>query len=439
MPEQMKCPPPNFVDPEDDHDLINQFPNLIVRPEDPEEQRRFEDRISVIKGESIRFWELLRYLTRQRSRCKGPWDDEESRDAALKIATRDALHEYYADTYRLSADNIERDASFFADSVNAARETMSFLLDEYFPLRLRKGLEMDSRVAGAHDPYALIRQCAGGGSDIIARIRRFEARRQLTLAQIEFELRVDHGDPQKLDDDMAWFAQKCDQVFFLPNRSEQVVIVADLDPANAYRVKEFKVIPRSDPESRVIPTPERVVLPLDVRYFRANGRTFRVYFEARIKQRVTLKLIAKRNRHHESLTDLPGAKFVFFDEETELMAGINQLRRVLVRAPGSVSGEASNTSRAGALDPTNAYSSQEYRARKFDVRLRNRVFELQFMYLPIWVNEMVSHGRDNHQLYRISKYLDRVLPVLLPKKLYGIDWRDPGIRQELWDLQIAKI
>jgi len=439
MPEQMKCPPPNFVDPEDDQELINQFPNLIVRPDDEEEQARFEDRYSVIKGESVRFRELLRHLTRRRSACRGPWDDEESRDAALKIATRDAMHEYYADTYRLSTDNVERDAAYFADSINAARETMSYLLDEYFPLHMRKGLEMDSRVAGAHDPYTLIRQCAGGGSDIMARIRRFEARRQLTLAQMEFELRVDHGDPKKLDEDIAWFTQKCDQVFFIPNRSEQVVIVADLDPANAYRVKGFKVIPRSDPESRVVPTLERAVLPIDVRYFSANGKIYRVYFEARSKPHVTLKLIAKRQRHHETLTDLPGAKFVFFEEDTELMAGIDKLRRVLVRAPGSVSGEASNTSRAGAVDPTNTYSSHEYRARKFDVRLRNRIFEMQFMYLPIWVNEMVSHGRDNHQLYRISKYLDRVLPVLLPTKRYGIDWRSPEIRQELWNLQIAKI
>jgi hypothetical protein len=110
-----------------------------------------------------------------------------------------------------------------------------------------------------------------------------------------------------------------------------------------------------------------------------------------------------------------------------------------VRAPGSVSGEASNASRAGVLDPSNAYSSQEYRARKFDVRLRNRIFELQFMYLPMWVNEMVAHGRDNHPLYKLFQYQHRLFPDMFPTELYGLDWRDPALRQVLRNLQIAKI
>ncbi|MCI0479166.1 hypothetical protein L0Y59_01340 [Candidatus Uhrbacteria bacterium] len=436
----MKCPKPHLVDPRDDDELVNQFPNLIVRPEDPAERRRFEDRFSVIKGESIRFRELLIHLLRHRARLRsGDREDDMASEAALKEAVRDALHAYYADTYRLSTEHAARDAVFFADALNAARETVAFLLEEYFPLRLRKGLELDSRVAGEHDPLALLLLCAEGGSDVLTRIRRFEAQRQLTLAQMEFELRVDHGDPQKLDDDLAWLARLCDRRFFLPDRSEQAVVVADLDPCNANRVKDFRLVSRSDEASRVVPTPERVVLPLDLRYIRVNGSAVPVYFEARVKRHVTLKLISKRRRHHESLTDVTGAKFVFFEEDTDLMAGIDQIRRILVRAPGSVSGEASNARRAGVLDPSNIHSSKQYRAWKFDVRLRNRIFELQFMYLPFFVNEMVAHGRDNHQLYKLGSYLDRVFPVLFPTELYGLDWRDEAFRQELWNFQIAKI
>ncbi|MBU2613524.1 hypothetical protein KJ925_03665 [Patescibacteria group bacterium] len=430
----MDVPPPGFLDPNDDSELINQFPNLIDLPDDLERRSYLENRYSVIRGESVRFRSLWRHLHLVRGRAV-----RAGRAGELAEITRDALHTFYRDTYALRPGDVVRDAALFADAGNAARETISFLLNEYFPLHLRKGLEMDSRVAGTHDLFALLDLCATRGSNDIARRRRFEARRQLTLAQIEFEMRVDHGDPQQLDDDIEWLVQTLDRRFFMPERSEQVVIVAELDPENAYRTKSFEVIPSAKAVSRVTPTPTRFVLPLEIRFFEVDGREIPVYFEARAKQRAALKLIAKRNRHHEILTDLRGAMAVFFDEEHDLMAGIDKFRRVLVRAPGSVSGEASNASRAGVLDPTNMHSSGEYRARKFDVRIRNRGFELQFKYLPFFVNEMVSHGRDNHQLYRVSKYLDLVFPVLFPTKRYGLDWRDSTLRQQLRDLQIAKI
>jgi hypothetical protein len=118
--------------------------------------------------------------------------------------------------------------------------------------------------------------------------------------------------------------------------------------------------------------------------------------------------------------------------------GIELLRRVLVRVPGSVSGEASNAWRAGVVDPSNAHSSEQYRASKYDVRLRNLICELTFMIMPIWLNELVAHGRDNHRLYKLFQYLETVFPVLFPPELYGIDWRDEDVRRLLWEYQLAK-
>lgn len=427
------CPPAKVIDPREDPQLINQFPNLIVRPEDRDARKAFEQKYSILAGESIRFAELMRELLGARRRATPV--------TSLADARWQALHAFYAGTYDLSPETWERDRRLFAASLDAAKETIAHVLDEYFPVMLRQRLKMSSAISAERDPVELLCHCGASGTDIISRIRRFEARRQLTFAQIEFELRRNANDPETLDEDLTWFVRALDTSYFLPRRSDQVTVIADLEPANANRVVSFRLVKRNDPDARSIPTKTKAVIPLDVRFVpsRGTGHDIMVYFDARRKVHAPLKLIRKRMRHHETLSDICGVKLVFFEEQNELVEGVERLRRTIVRAPGSVSGEASNAQRAGILDPTNHHSSSEYRARKYDVRMKNRIFEIQFMYVKDYVNELVATGQENHPLYKLRTFLDLVFPVIFPTELFGLDWRDDALRQELWNLQLAKI
>jgi hypothetical protein len=434
--EHFACPPPKVKDPREDEQLINQFPLLIPQPEDAKSRRDFQEQYSILMGESIRFRELLAVMSQ--ARRLGKHDKEHGeRERMLH-----AIHGYYAPNYGLSSKNVEHDARMLADAIVASRETIRFVLHEYFPLRLRKRLEMTTEVGSALHPVDLILECAGSGKDIHSRLRHYEARRQLTFAQIEFELQLSGAGSDALNSDLGWFVDACDEHYFLKQKSDQLTVIADLDPQDEYRVKRFEVCSSRDESSRLLPTRERFVVPLNVRFIpplHKGDPPIPVYFETRTKKHIPLKLIKKRQRRHESISDSCGAKFIFFDEDRDLVAGVKRIRRTIARAPGCISGEASNIARAGQIDASNAHSSTEYRARKWDVRIRNRHFELQFMYLPFYLNEQVSHGSDNHPLYKLSQYLDLLFPVIFPTELYGLDWANMELRQELWNYQLARI
>lgn len=434
-----ECPPPNVIDPDQDELLIGQFPTLIALPLDPKKRQRLLD-YSILFGEQIRYGELMHDVLRAESNaartCFGsPAEKMEVR----REAGRRAFHRSFADTYDLSETNYARDMALFVDSMRAARQMIRQLLEVYFHKTQQFSLGMCSEVDAACDPVDLLRLCRTRGRDSISRIRQFEAQRQLTLAQAEFELRLNHCAPERLDKDRLRFVHLLEERYFEPKQSDQVTVLAELNPENGYRVQSFRVISRNDPEAQTAPTRTRAVIHLDVRMIKVGGREIRVYFDSRSKENIPIKLILKRERYHETLTDLNGVKLVFFDLTNDLMDGVRHMRQRIVRVPGSVSGEASNAMRAGVVDPSNRYSSEEYRATKYNVRIFNRIVEFQFMYLPDWINELLARERENHSLYKLLGYLDRVFPVLFPTEWFHLDWRDPKLRQALWDLQIAKL
>jgi hypothetical protein len=430
-----RCPEPNVRDPRNDDELINQFPLLIPQTEDEELRRVFVGQYSILMGELIRFRELLRKMAAARRQSRRAAKSREfDREALFR-----GVHDYYAQSYGLKRENLDRDMRMLSDGIVSARDTIAFILKEYFPRRMHRRLEMTTEVASSHDPIELILECAVQGMDIQSRTRRFEARRQLTFAQIEFELQLNGAGRQDLMRDVGWFADVCDDGYFVKKESEQRTVIALLNAEDENRVKKFQIHLSRDPVSRTPSSPNEYVVPLNVRFIPSSAGPIPVYLETRIKEHIPIKLIKKRQRRHETLTDLCGAKFVFFDEGRELMAGVERIRRTIARAPGCVSGEASNIARAGQVDPKNVHSSEEYRARKWDVRLNNRHFELQFMYLPYYLNEQVSHGKDNHPLYKLSQYLDLVFPVLFPSDLYGLDWHSQVLREELWNYQLTRI
>jgi len=420
-----------------DEELINKFPNLFVRPESEAEREDVERRFDILHGERERLQMLFREIARARFRAAhGSVPD--SNDMAVRDAGWHALQDYYSDTYDLTPATYDRDVRLFQESLQAADGTIERLLAEYFPLRLRQCLATSSDVAAQDDPVELLRMCATPGRDISARIRRFEARRKLTLAQLEFELRLNHCAPERLHKDLAHLVRRLKERYFSLGKSEQVTVLGQRDPGDDCRIKMFRVVPRCSPEARVIPTSSLDVLPLDLWFVNTAGREIPIFFEARVKRDPTQKMIRQRLRNHYKIGDHIAATFVYFNEQ-DLLDAVNRLRRCLVRAPGTVYGQASNLARSGVLDGENEFSAAEYRARKYNFIFLNSPVELRFMLYTDWRNEQVSHGQENHSIYKLRMLVKKLARAEFPPEIFGIDCDAPEIEQELTKFLLSKI
>ncbi|MFZ2804610.1 MAG: hypothetical protein WA001_05305 [Patescibacteria group bacterium] len=409
-------------------DFYQHYPNLLPEPDDTH---------SITHGERVRFQVFLKAIAVARNAAWRGWDGPaESFAAHESAASWRAVYEFYRKTYRLDPAEYETHCAWFAASVKDAHACIRRTIQECFtePHRLR--LLMTSDVESEQDPFELLRLCCMPGADILSRRTRFEARRQLTLAQLYFEMRL-HGDaPDDLDRDMAEFDHELKRHFFVPGKSDSFRIVAELNPEDLFRVKSHDVS-RNENVPDGHSTEERLVLYPDVRFFRVARGHIPVYYEMRVKADAPLKLLRKNQRDTRSLTDLLGAKFVFFCEQ-DLLDGVDLMRRKLVCVPGTVFGEASNISHAGVLDSANTSSASEFRAWKYNVSLFGRFFELQFMLAPDWINERCSRGRENHALYKLDTNCTKLFPKLFPAPFY-LDWDDAELREQLHRLQLARI
>ncbi|MBI5654365.1 hypothetical protein HZC53_01790 [Candidatus Uhrbacteria bacterium] len=412
-----------------DDELIRKFPNLYVLPDDPLVRAEAERRFDILQGERERLRLLFRHLATARQAAKKDFGVDAS-DARVREAGWHALQEYYAWNYRLTPATYDRDRRLFLDALKAADESVDEILREYFPLRFRQCLATLDLVASQHDPIELFRLCAEPGDDLMSRLKRFEARRKFTVGLSEFELRLFQAEPDIVEQDMAFFVEILERHFFAPGHIEQVTIVAERDPRNEMRISEHRILPRDSREARhSIPSENLDVLPIDLRFVMVNGREVPIFFLSRVKRHPTQKMLRKRERHL-NIGDRLGVTFGFFCEK-DLLETIPYLRHQVVRQPGTVWGQVSNLSRAGVLDKTNPHSSPEYQATKWNWMWMGSPMELRFMLYRDWRNELVSHGPENHSLYKLTQLLEDLAGIVFPKTLYSIDWSSPDIHREM--------
>lgn len=413
------------VDPLKDTDFVQRYPNLLDGGEASP---------SVVIGERKRLRRFYRRLAMLRRDICRLQKDPALQVAALKEESLRLLFEYYRKTYRLDSTQFDEERRRFIWAIKEARASIQRLMDAYIPEVDRLQVDMSSDVESEDDPIELIRLCGLGGEDVLSRRTRAEARRQLTIAMLLFEMLRFGSSPDDLDRDLADFDDEMKQEFFIRRKSTRLLIAADLDPQNAYRVSKFAFEPYGTSDEHRVSSDDRIYGKIDARYIRTDGREIPVIYEARVKRDPWIKLIQKNERDSRSLLDLCGARFVFFSER-DLMAGVDLLRSHVVYVPGTVFGQESNLVRAGVVDVRNSSSAEEYRAWKFNVMLFGRFFELQLMLLPDWLNERWSRGPENHVHYKLRRNLSRVFPKLFP----NVDWNDPGLRMRMHAMQLGKI
>lgn len=422
--------------------FLNQFPNLVPNIEQGYSVFNLgtekHDQRSIQVGERFRLASLLKEVARARVHVRQ--HHSAIHEIVLQEAALKAIHAHYQNGYGLREENFSRDHEWFVSSIKYARRLLEDLVKNFFPTPYQKQLEMTSDIDTENNPLRLLRLCCGTGSDVLSERRRFEARRLLTLAQLLFESRLFGHGPDDLERDMSRLDDDLKLHFFLPFQSVSYKIVAELSSRNRYRVRPDGLVvkPLGPKDTRLHSTATRRVLPTDMRFIYVDGRKIPVYYETRIKVDAIWKSIRKSQRHTFTLGDLCGVQFVFTDER-DLLAGVDHLRRTIVREPGCYFGDVSNMARAGIADENNLHSAAEYRARKYFGYKYGRIFEIQIKLLRDWLNELFSRGDENHNLYRLRTFQDDLFPRLFPTSLYHLDWQDPCLRKTLVNLQLAKI
>lgn len=409
------------LDPEASVEFVNAFPNLVEALEGHD----------VLAGERVRYRATLRRLAKARLRERANPGLNRDQLLALKAkAARAAFLGMLKKSYRLGG--FEHEYQLMVQCVAEARNTIEGLVRDYFSKQLRHEVEMRLEVVSQEDPVELLRLCGHQGSDMASRRIRFEAARQLTLAQMYFELRRQGDSVQELDRDMADLERELKSSFFLPHRSATYEIRAELDPDDDYRVKRLEC--SADAKARRPSSETCIHLYPGMRFIPGGIPVLQL---ARVKENAPLKLVNKDLRRTSNVNDLCGIKLVFLNLE-DLQKGIEHLRHSVVVVPGTVYGQASNLLRSGAVDPSNRHSSEEARFTKYYARLFDRWFEFQFELMTDWLNQQFSLGPENHEMYKLRMMLLVLLPKLFPTRLY-LDWSDPNIRKSLIRFRLAEI
>ena len=416
------------IDPLTDQMFIQHYPNLV------EWQDQLSKPPSIIRGERERLNRFFFQLARERTKVRQTITDPDLQTDALRDVSHRFLFEYYRKTYRLAPDSFEVERDRLFSCVREARASVERLIDRYIPEVDRLQIDMSSDVEREDDPIGLLRLCGEGGSDSLAMRTRAEARRQLTIAMLLYEMHRGGSAYDDLERDMTDFDNELKHRSFVRGRSTRLLFSADLDPAADNRVSHLAIAPMGAGEFPPSTSSARLIGRIEPRFLNVGGKDVPVVYETRVKEDPWIKLIQKNERDPRVLRDMCGVRFIFFElEDVEL--GVKHLRDRIVCVPGTVFGQVSNLARSGAIDAKNIHSAEEFRAWKFNVKIFDRFFEIQFMLFKDWLNERCSRGPENHTNYKLRRMLADVFPKLFPY----VDWNDVGLRRRMYAMQLGKI
>lgn len=428
-------------------DLYLTFPGLTVYPSNMQLREIVAAirRSSLMTGERKRFKHLRRVLSEAKRAVPSDLSPLERKRVLSEVQDR-ALFAAYTRMYGLNG-NFEEMRRVSHQAVKNTQGFIDQLLETYLPINHRKQLEFAACVRAARDFPTLVElagHCSNRG--VISKRIAHEARVIAVLSQIEFEYLTGAYNPERVDAIREDLISLFENEVFDKSESRRLVVVAELDPQNDYRVRRdangnpaLAVYDETQPEAHQMTTSTRLVLLLDVRVVRRGGVSVPVYFDTRRKDKIFTKLFRMLWREPEHITDHSGLEMVFFTNDMEVEVAANRLREVIVTVPGQVWAQKSNAFRAGAVDPNNPHSSVDRRAEKYNFRWGGITHELQMLDLATYVDSLVSRNRIAHVIYKYLTLVDNTFPFLWPKELYGKDWMAAEFRDLLWQYQVGRM
>jgi hypothetical protein len=401
---------------------------------------------SLLTGERRRFRRIVKLMRQARLELPPDLTPVKAKRKLIELQEK-KLFLTYSCQYGL--DNMEF-CEFQRLTHEAIKRTSKYLeqlLNAYVPINHRGQLAFAASVFNARDFPSLI-ALAGtkAGRGVISKRIGHEARVMAVFAQLEFEHLIGVYNPDRVDAIRRDLISIFENNVFDPGLSQRLVVVAELDPANDYRVKRdaegkprLAIYGEDAPEAHQTSTASLLVLPRDVRVINCNGRLVPVYFLDRHKEMIFAKLLRKLCRDPAHITDHSAFTCVLFGNGSDEEALANKLRDEIVVNPGQVSAQKSNAARAGAIDPHNLHSSLDRRGESYIFRWGGINHELQILDIATFIDSMICRNRISHLFYKFLTLVDTAFPFIWPKELYGKDWLDAGFRDILWEYLVKEL
>lgn len=440
-------------------EVFQNFPGLTFFPPKPSENGgspKFDlreivtqiRRSSLLTGERRRFRRIVK-LMREAKRDLPPGLPPAKAKRQLIELQEKQLFLTYSGQYGLERMKFSKFKRLTHEAIKRTRYYIGRLLHDYIPVEHRTQLALAASVFNARDFPTLI-ALAGkvSGSGVIAKRIGHEARVMAVLAQLEFEHLISAYNPDRVDAIRQDLIAVFENQVFDPDLSRRLIVVAELDPENDYRVKRdatgkprITIYDQDAPDAHQArtSTPNLMVLSLDARVIRWKGRLVPVLFDTRHKEMVFAKLLRKLCRDPAHITDHSGFTCVIFggDVDEEVLA--NKLRDEVAVNPGQVSAQKSNAARAGAIDPSNLHSSVDRRGESYVLIWGGINHEIQILDIATYIDSLVCQNRLAHLFYKFLTLVDTAFPFIWPQELYGKDWLEAGFRDILWESLIKKL
>ncbi len=345
----------------------------------------------------------------------------------------------YRTTYeieeKLSDDGIY---DLLRECVKDARQLVKDYQERFVPENLLAPFTSDGRTEGVDDPVDMLLDIATTPfldldphqpADHITRIRLYAMRRDLLLGEQLFEnfLRVQEitaGKPFE-----RTLTQYLEERFFIPGLQRQCTARIAVDELG----HPVRVLGETD----AAPEPRSVVpFQFIARYFRAPGPEGKrpplpVFFDPGQKDSdaVLIKMIERGITDARDLSDLFRFQLVFRDE-SEKRLGIQVIAQEVFNTLGSTRHvEERRPGAKGGRHP-NICSARGYRATHADYEWGGYCFEGQFHALKDWIKDRTAKDDVRRDFYKARQALI-VLPRIAPREIFGVDWEDPVIHEEI--------
>ncbi|MBI4098816.1 MAG: hypothetical protein HY437_02185 [Candidatus Magasanikbacteria bacterium] len=303
-------------------------------------------------------------------------------------------------------------------------------------------LEHESRVWNTTDLGRLIQLAAQPGTDPLDQQRRHEALRFFdetrALAHIE-----EREPLEWLRNHFENFINMLARELFEPG-SERLPVYTYHERADHYRVRAYAFMDPL-PHQEYGDLLERRNRPTSCRLYRMGGALHFVALRDRIKEHFDAwlkmqKQVAKGRPHPYVIHDRCGVQFIA--PTVEVAHAIFLKTRELVEktrrgTPGIVK-EVIDTLTTD--EPTeNQHSSRFFRAIRMRIIWQGVPIEVQITTFPHYYSSILAVDTENHDLYRLRQCFGSYFPFLFPTNIYGIDWTDERLRQQLMALRIAQL
>ncbi|MCX6714502.1 MAG: hypothetical protein NTX72_01680 [Candidatus Uhrbacteria bacterium] len=321
-----------------------------------------------------------------------------------------------------------RDQALFVDSLQVVRQGRRELMKDFAAIYAHQ-TGLDSAIASTPHMDRLLelaeRHRDGGSPDPR---RWFEALslfdQALAIARIEYKDPLESvGRDLEVLLDFLWST-------FFDDEYKRIHLHAYHDPTKQFIVTEDDV---SIDEPLIRPGLIHRVYPLDCRRITSGGIAF---MDDRIKGAFSTWLKIGRKMKDGivtdtyNVTDRCGLTFVV-PTRADLVEFALSLLDTLLKNGAEELEKLSEAGEDVAADPTNRSSSSMYRMAKMLVMWHEREYEFQFITFHDYFTAKRSLTDANHDLYKLRQACGFSFPYLWPTSIYGIEWEQEHVRNDL--------